>query len=424
MTEISQLHDHDYCGEQALLKDARRTATVQAICETKCLVLGQNAFKEIIEKNNIRFANRDAKRNAISAEIMRQHADDMKVSDPKTERKGDAPSQEKVEWLLKCTGDNILFGHLDHSQRLTVCSEMYRMDVDEKEFLIKQGEEGNTFYVIESGDFEVSIADLGKISTLASGECVGELALLYNAPRAASVQCISVKGTEGNKACVWCVDRTAFRKALMNVYEASSNENIEFLKKCELLQPLLSSELQLIDQALQKEKFEKDDVIFREGDEGDRFYIIKSGTVSGVMSKDSEQKFTLSDGAFFGERALLTSEGRAATIKVVSDSLECLTLSREDFTVLLGPLDEIMKRNLEEYAKPATLRQCIGHKNDSSDVCKLEEFETIGILGRGAFGTVKLVTDPHSKESYALKAIRKNQVVELSQQTHILNEKK
>merc|ERR1719461_1411576 len=425
MTEISQLHDHDYCGAQALLKDARRTATVQAICETKCLVLGQNAFKEIIEKNNIRFANRDAKRNAISAEIMRQHADDMKVSDPKTERKGDAPSQEKVEWLLKCTGDNILFGHLDHSQRLTVCSEMYRMDVDEKEFLIKQGEEGNTFYVIESGDFEVSIADLGKISTLASGECVGELALLYNAPRAASVQCISVKGTEGNKACVWCVDRVAFRKALMNVYEASSSENIAFLKKCELLQPLLECERQLVDQALELRTYEKDDVIFKEGEEGDRFYIIKSGTVSGVLSAGTskEQKFTLSTGAFFGERALLIPEGRAATITCV-DKVECLTLSRTDFTVLLGPLDEIMKRNMEEYKKPADIRQPIGHKQMSMDVCKLEEFETIGILGRGAFGTVKLVQDPHSKKSFALKAIRKNQVVELGQQTHILNEKK
>lgn len=428
-TEISQLHDHDYCGEQALLKDARRTATVQAICETKCLVLGQNAFKEIIEKNNIRFANRDAKRNAISAEIMRQHADDIKVDadDPAIERKGDAPNEEKVEWLLKCIADNILFGHLDHSQRLTVCSEMYRCEVDEKEFIIKQGEEGETFYVIESGVFEVSIADLGKISTLASGQCVGELALLYNAPRAASVQCISVKDSDSDngKACVWCVDRAAFRKALMNVYEASSNENIEFLKKCELLQPLLSSELQLIDQALELKKYEEGEVIFKEKDAGDRFYIIKSGTVAGVLSAGTskEQKFTLSTGAFFGERALLTSEGRAATITCV-DKVECLTLSRTDFTVLLGPLDEIMKRNMEEYKKPADLRQCIGHKQMSLDVCKLEEFETIGILGRGAFGTVKLVQDPHSKKSFALKAIRKNQVVELGQQTHILNEKK
>jgi len=46
----------------------------------------------------------------------------------------------------------------------------------------------------------------------------------------------------------------------------------------------------------------------------------------------------------------------------------------------------------------------------------------IGILGQGAFGIVTLVTDPQSNKSYALKAIKKCQIVELSQQKHIVNE--
>merc|ERR1712228_1164808 len=82
--------------------------------------------------------------------------------------------------------------------------------------------------------------------------------------------------------------------------------------------------------------------------------------------------------------------------------------------------------NLEEYEKPEALRKPIGHnigKNDDN-ICKLKDFKIVGILGRGAFGTVKLVTDPASSKSYALKAIRKNQVVEMGQQSHILNEKK
>ena len=103
--------------------------------------------------------------------------------------------------------------------------------------------------------------------------------------------------------------------------------------------------------------------------------------------------------------------------------LTCLTLSREDFQLLLGPLEEIMKRNLEEYEKPEDLRKPLGHTKQG-DVCKLEEFKTVGVLGKGAFGTVKLVIDPKSEKSYALKCIRKNQVVELGQQNHILNEKK
>merc|ERR1712013_199686 len=136
--------------------------------------------------------------------------------------------------------------------------------------------------------------------------------------------------------------------------------------------------------------------------------------------------FELSVGGFFGERALLTNQGRAATIKCASAEAECLTLSREDFTILLGPLEDIMQRNLDEYEKPENVRKPIGHRAcDAAEkgMCALSELKCVGILGRGAFGTVKLVLDP-SGDSYALKAIRKNQVVELGQQSHILNEKK
>eukprot|EP01083_Nonionella_stella_P051968 138048_1 len=417
--EIAQLAEQDYCGEQALLSDARRGATVRAIVDTKCLVLNQATFKQITAENNIRFAKRDAKRNAISAEMMDQFKSSAEEKDGAAERRGPAPSEETIEWLLKSVDDNILFSHLDTDQRLIVCSEMYKKEVAAEEMMIQQGDEGNTFYVVEKGEFVITVQDVGKVDTLEPGRCVGELALLYNAPRAASVQCVSSEG-----GVVWCVDRGSFRKALMDVCTKASSQNIEFLKKCELLQSLLSSELQLIDGALEMKSFGEGETIFNLGDEGDRFYIVKSGTVSGVAKDGSN--FSLSVGGFFGERALLKNEPRAATIKCVSkEGVECLTLSREDFNVLLGPLDDIMNRNLAEYEKPAELRKPIGHKSsDSADVCKLADLKIEGILGRGAFGTVKLVTNPATNKSYALKAIRKNQVVELGQQSHILNEKK
>ena len=58
------------------------------------------------------------------------------------------------------------------------------------------------------------------------------------------------------------------------------------------------------------------------------------------------------------------------------------------------------------------------------DVCGLDQLETIGILGKGAFGLVSLVVDPNTNKSYALKAIKKAQIVELGQQSHIINEKR
>merc|ERR550517_1132087 len=147
---------------------------------------------------------------------------------------------------------------------------MYRVTVSKDESLIEQGSEGNTFYVVESGELVITVKDVGQVDTLTAGRCVGELALLYNAPRAATVQCS--KGP----AVVWCVDRGSFRKALMEVHTASTDENLRLLRKCELLAPLLSSELELIDQALEMKVFSENECIFKMGDDGNRFYIVRA----------------------------------------------------------------------------------------------------------------------------------------------------
>merc|ERR1740129_1877531 len=86
--EIAQLNEGDYCGEQALLKECSRGATVRAICDSRCLVLNQSTFREITEENNILFAKRDAKRNAISAEMYKQAHVDAEAKD-KAEKKED-----------------------------------------------------------------------------------------------------------------------------------------------------------------------------------------------------------------------------------------------------------------------------------------------------------------------------------------------
>ena len=56
-------------------------------------------------------------------------------------------------------------------------------------------------------------------------------------------------------------------------------------------------------------------------------------------------------GNYFGERALLMNELRAANIVVTSDECTVLSIDRATFMRLLGPLDDIMKRNMEEYTK-------------------------------------------------------------------------
>jgi len=64
------------------------------------------------------------------------------------------------------------------------------------------------------------------------------------------------------------------------------------------------------------------------------------------------QVMQYTSGQYFGERALLTNELRAASI-VATSAVQCLSLDRGTFQRLLGPLDEILKRNMDEYNKYA-----------------------------------------------------------------------
>jgi len=113
--------------------------------------------------------------------------------------------------------------------------------------------------------------------------------------------------------------------------------------------------------ASQKDSFRKGDVIVREGERGDVFYLIESGTVD-VFKKEmgDEPIATLSSGQFFGEKALISEDVRQATC-IASSDVKCLFLMREDFVLMLGDLQDLLDgkdfRNNDE--------QSIEEKDDS-----------------------------------------------------------
>jgi cAMP-dependent protein kinase regulator len=64
--------------------------------------------------------------------------------------------------------------------------------------------------------------------------------------------------------------------------------------------------------------------------------------------EDPIEVFKYSSGDYFGELALLRNQTRAASIKAVS-YLEVVALDRESFKRLIGPLEDILKRNESRY---------------------------------------------------------------------------
>ncbi len=99
----------------------------------------------------------------------------------------EAKPLDTIEWIFECVSDNLLFLKLDRDQKERVVQRMQLIPVKKGNFLIKQGESNaQTFYVTESGTFDI-LVDMVKVGQYKRGGCFGELALLYDSPRAASI---------------------------------------------------------------------------------------------------------------------------------------------------------------------------------------------------------------------------------------------
>lgn len=97
--------------------------------------------------------------------------------------------------------------------------------------------------------------------------------------------------------------------------------------------------------------YKKGDYIIRRSTEGNVMYIVKEGTVKIkdiMIKKDGDKSqfadHVLKDGDYFGERALLTNEPRAANVVAESDCV-LMALDREAFNSLLGPLKDVIEEN-------------------------------------------------------------------------------
>ena len=88
---------------------------------------------------------------------------------------------------------------------------------------------------------------------------------------------------------------------------------------------------------MSREKYPSGAVIIRQGDEGDKFYIIRSGKVNIYRTAEGHEEFLaqLGEGDFFGELALLKQVPRAATVRAIED-VELLTLSKDIFMEIVS----------------------------------------------------------------------------------------
>ncbi|XP_070997585.1 cAMP-dependent protein kinase type II-beta regulatory subunit-like [Oncorhynchus clarkii lewisi] len=317
--------------------------------------------------------NRFLRRSSVCAEAFNPDDEEEEDKEPRiTHPKTD----EQRHRLQEACKDILLFKNLDPEQMSQVLDAMFEMSVEAGEHIIDQDDDGDNFYVIERGTFDILMKSdkvervVGSYDNQGS---FGELALMYNTPRAATIIATSV-------GALWCMDRLMFRRIIVKNNHKKRKMYEAFIESLPLLTSLQVSERMCVVDVLSSKTYSDGEQIIAQRATANCFYIVESGQVRITMNMSKLKKeegegveeeveiAMCTRGQYFGELALVTNKPRAASAYAVGN-VKCLVMDVQAFERLLGPCMDIMKRNIVDYDEQLAAlfgRNADIHDNDAA----------------------------------------------------------
>uniref|UniRef100_A0A3Q0R112 cGMP-dependent protein kinase n=1 Tax=Amphilophus citrinellus TaxID=61819 RepID=A0A3Q0R112_AMPCI len=282
-----------------------------------------------------------------------------------------AKSDWSKELIKEAILDNDFMKNLELSQIQEIVDCMYPVEYGKDSCIIKEGDVGSLVYVMEDGKVEVTKESL-KLCTMGPGKVFGELAILYNCTRTATVKTLT-------NVKLWAIDRQCFQTIMMRTGLIKHTDKANFPAT----------------------HYEDGEYIIRQGARGDTFFIISKGKVN-VTREDlpnGEPVYlrSLGKGDWFGEKALQGS-----------------------FKHLIGSLEDVSSKGHEDADAKAKYEA----ENAFFFNLNLADFNIIDTLGVGGFGRVELVQlKSDENKTFAMKILKKRHIVDTRQQEHIRSEK-
>ncbi|KAM9794600.1 cGMP-dependent protein kinase 1-like isoform 4-T11 [Syngnathus typhle] len=325
-------------------------------------------------------------------------------------------SKESSELIQRALMDNDFMKHLEHGQILTILDCMRPTSLDKGCCVIQEGDDGSSVFVLEEGMVEVS-KEGKKLCTIGPGKVFGELAILYNCTRTATVTALTdIK--------LWAIDRQGFQTIMMRTGLIKHSQYTDFLRSVPSFQALPEDVLSKLADVLEETHYSNGDYIIRQGATGDTFFIISEGqvTVWQQTAPNGQQVpvKTLSKGDWFGEQALKGEDVRTASV-TAEGAVTCLVVDRESFKQLIGGLEEVDRQQGDDEHVKA---KCPAEDDFFSGVT-LDDLAVVCTLGMGGFSRVELVQlKRDAGRSFALKVLKKRHILDTRQQEHILSERR
>jgi cAMP-dependent protein kinase regulator len=167
---------------------------------------------------------------------------------------------------------SFMFSGLDAKDKIIVCDAMGEKKCTKGEVVIKEGDEGDCLYVVAEGTLSCTKIFKGNtdptfLKRYNPGEAFGELALLYNAPRAATI-------SSDEDSLLYSLDRNTFNHIVKDAAIRKREKYETFLKKVSLLETMDDYERSQVSEAFKEINYKAGETIIKEGDEGKEMYFV------------------------------------------------------------------------------------------------------------------------------------------------------
>lgn len=347
-----------------------------------------------------------------------------------------------IERVLR---DHFLFRKLTDSQCQVLLDCMQRLELNPGDVVVKQGGEGDCFYVVGSGEFEVlatqdekngEVPRILQRYTADKQSSFGELALMHNKPLQASVRSVD-HGT------LWALKREDFRGILMS--EFTNLPSLKLLRSVDLLSRLTILQLSHVAESLSVASFSDGQTIVTKDEKLQGLHVIQKGlvritfgaellesqNVSSLASEitkeyDTETEVSIEkeEGSYFGEWALL-GELKDSLSAVAVGEVVCVVLTKEKFESAVGPLTNLADDTHKSRQSSFDISKESAKVTDTTTLAKatLADLEWTTCLSSTDCSEVGLVHLKDKENLLSLKRFSKHKVKKLGKEAQVLKER-